>query len=155
VAELDSRIMATLSRVVGADGRDEARMELALLRHLRHGLAKHNEGLPDDVVLLSSIAEYAESGQQVLEDLINGGIARIRRFVDYDRSLVSELVALGGSPGDAKEQLKRMRGRIGQGAVNAQGLLREALSLFSRLQHELDRRVSPRAKSLLDELLRS
>lgn len=153
LASLDRRIVQILSAARG-DLREEARFELSLLLQLRRTLEAHLEDLPNDVVLLASVTEYTDHAQEALDDLEAGGEGRLRRLLDHERALVSELVALGGAVAGIKDQIRKAREMVQDGTKLA-AALREALQAFAKLQAELERRFPIRDPSLLEEVLRS
>jgi hypothetical protein len=150
-AAVDNRIV----RIMLGNSRAEGRLELALLRGLRRGLVQQAAALPEDVVLLDSVAEFTDGVEATLQDLESGGSSRLRRLLEYDRELVSQIAALGGSVAGVKDQLRRARALLGRSDSNLQVAMQEAVSVFSRLQQELQRCVPAKNVSFFDDLMAS
>ncbi|MEO1170466.1 MAG: hypothetical protein AAFX94_00210 [Myxococcota bacterium] len=153
LSTLDGRMVTLLTDSMGDKERQEARLELALLRSVRASLTRQLETLPNDVVLLGSLIEFAEDVQTTLSDLIDGGLGRVRRLLDFDRELASQLTALGGSVGTVKEQIEKARSLLGDGENHLKSALGEALTAFDKLSGELKRRFKSAEGSILDQLL--
>jgi hypothetical protein len=153
ISSVDSRIVRVVMQVEASRSRDETRLELALLGGMRRALERQAEALPQDVVLLGSVVDYAEEVQSAINDLEAGGSGRLSRLLDYDRELLSHLVALGGSVAGVKDQIKRAREMLGQQDPNLGQALTEALGAFTRLKLELDRRLPPAARTLFDDIV--
>lgn len=150
---LDARIVALLTEErSGGDGA-EARLELALLRAVRGSLDRQIATMPSDVVLLGSVIEFAESVLETVGDLEEGGQKRVRRLLEYDRELVSQLVALGGSVAGVKEQLKKAQTLLGSDEAMLKSAVSEALLAFTRLVKELKKHLDDGPRSLMDDLL--
>ena len=175
LSALDRRVIHILAVSKGGEARKEAQFELSFLLQIRRGLESHLEEMPNDVILLTSVVEYTEHAQSVLDDLEVGGAERLRRLLDHDRTLASELMALGGSVGGIKEQIQQARSLLaeirdnpgaaaagqGEGAAqapwnkNLRQALAQALAAFAQLQSELQKRFPVRDPSLLDDILLS
>lgn len=150
---LDGRMVGLLTETLSEQQRKEARLELALLRAIRSSLTRQLDSLPHDVVLLGSVIEFAEDVQQTLNDLSEGGSKRVRRLLDYDRELASQLVALGGSVSGVKEQLKQAQSLLAGDDKTLDTALSQALSAFEALSNELKRKFKSNERSFLDELV--
>lgn len=157
LGQIDTRVMAILaaSKVAEGEALQEAGLELSLLLTMRRSLEAHArlDDLPADVILLSSVVEYADHAQAALADLEAGGPERVRRFLEHNRVLASELVVLGAAVGEVKDQLNAARKLLGSGDANLEGLLKQALHAFGTLQRELEKRFPLQARTLLDEVL--
>jgi hypothetical protein len=150
ITDVDAYLVSVLTKSGGDAARRAARLELSLLLRLRRGLERHTADLPRDVVLLGSVVEYADNGEQIIGDLQAGGAGRAKRLLEHDRALLSELVALGGNATGLKEQLTRAKGLVESGKVEEAEA--EAVSIFSRLHDELDKKSPLSSSTLLDEL---
>jgi hypothetical protein len=146
---VDQRIVTVLS---GAIARDEARLELALLRRVRRGVDEHMASVPEDVILLSTLIEHADDVLAVIADLDHGGAARVRRLLDYDRELVSQVAALGGNATGLKDQVQKARQLLERDSIAP--ATTEAIAVFARVQQELSRRAPMPSTTILDELVR-
>ncbi len=153
LSTLDGRMVGLLTETLSEQQRKEARLELALLRAIRSSLTRQLESLPNDVVLLGSVIEFAEDVQQTLSDLLDGGSKRVKRLLDYDRELASQLVALGGSVSGVKEQLKKAQSLLAGDDSTLDKALTQALSAFESLSNELKRKFRSKDRSFLDELV--
>lgn len=151
---LDARIVAVLTAPTSELPRDEARLELGLLGRLRRSLEQQLADMPNDVVLLSTVIEYAEEILATVSDLDTGGGARLLRLLDYARELYSQVVASGGALPGVKEQLHRTRELLGGGDAKLGQATQDALTTCGRIQQEVNRRFPPTAGTLLDELLK-
>ncbi len=151
IGTVDQRIVVVLS---GAIPRDEARLELALLRRARRSVDEHLASVPEDVVLLSTLMEHADDVLSIVADLDHGGQARVRRLLDYDRELVSQVSALGGNATALKEQVQRARQLVERGPESVQAATTEAIGVFTRVTQELTRRAPSPVTTMLDELVR-
>lgn len=152
VGAVDARVVSVLS---GTMPRDEARLELASLRRIRRSLDEHLASVPEDVVLLSTLVEYADDVLGIVSDLDQGGDTRVRRLLDYARELVSQVAALGGSAVAFKEQIRKARLLVEQGGTGVAQGLTEAIQVFIRVQQELGRRAPAPTATMLDELVRA
>ncbi|MEL6544736.1 MAG: hypothetical protein AAFQ82_08925 [Myxococcota bacterium] len=150
---LDARMVTLLTEPLSDGARKEARLELALLRAIRSSLTRALESLPQDVVLLASVIEFAEDVQQTLTDLIDGGSKRVKRLLEYDRELASQLVALGGSVTGVKEQLKKAQSLLGDDDSTLEKALAQALNAFDALSKELKKKFTDKEQSFLDQLV--
>lgn len=153
LSTLDGRMVTLLTDSMADKERQEARLELALLRSVRASLTRQLETMPNDVVLLGSLIEFADDVQTTLSDLLEGGMSRVKRLLDFDRELASQLSALGGSVGGVKEQIEKARGLLGDGEKQLKTALGEALTAFDKLSGELKRRFKNAEGSILDQLL--
>lgn len=153
-ATTDSRIVALLSG--GLSSRDETRLELALLRRVRRSLDEHSASVPEDVVLIGTLIEYADDVLALVGDLDAGGAGRVRRLLDYDRELVSQLAALGTPSAPAKEQIQKARALLGETptAAQLQQATSEAVTIFTRTLQDIAKKSPAPATSMLDELVR-
>jgi hypothetical protein len=151
ISSVDQRIVTVLS---GAIPRDEARLELAVLRRARRSVDEHLSSVPEDVVLLSTLMEHADDVLAIVADLDHGGQARVKRLLDYDRELISQVTALGGNPAGMKEAVQRARQLIETGPESVPRATAEAIAVFTRVTHELTRRAPSPSTTILDELVR-
>lgn len=157
LGSVEGRIVNVLSQADSAAERQEAAIELGLLVSLRRALQAQAALGPDDAVLCDALMEFAETVQGVLIDLEAGGTRRLRRLWDYNRELLSELVALGGAADAMKDAVSRARARITPDAplTQLQPVTDEALSMYNKIQQELDRRCPRGRGSLLDDMTRA
>lgn len=151
---VESRIVTVMAHAAAPAERQEARLELGLLVRIRNGL-QGQTGAQEDAVLSESLVEFAESVQQTLADLEAGGTRRVRRLLAFDRELLSELAAFGGSAQPHKAAWQKACDMLAQGQeAYVEHATREALNLYTRLTGELDRRCPRSRGTLLDEMLR-
>lgn len=153
-AEADTRIVALIMRNAEEHSSSEARLELSLLRQVRNSLGHQIDDMPRDSVLIDSIVEYADEAQAILNDLIGGGAGRLKRLLEYDRQLLSQLVALGGTAAGLKDQIRRAQEIVGAADPNLTKALQDAIAAFDHLQRELDQRLAGSSKTLFDAILR-
>lgn len=159
VHDIDARVGRLLAES-GVEQGAAATIELSLLRQMRRGIARQQEEMPTDSVLLAAVIEQGDAAQAILHDLEEGGAGRIRRFVDYGRELLAQLKALGVAPSGGKEQLVRARQTIEQagGSVTAQ-LLSETMTAVvgavTRAQAEVERRMPLQQRTLLDQMCKT
>lgn len=154
LAQIDQRIIRVLRIATSHTAREEARFELSLLLQLRRSLESYGEEVPSDVVLLGSVVELTEQAESTLTDLEGGGPDRVKRLVGHNGAIASELVALGGQVGNAKEQIAKARAQLDAGDGDPQLVFEQALRAFAALQLELEKRYPVQKASLLDDLLR-
>jgi hypothetical protein len=148
---VDGRVVTLLST---PGSRDETRLELALLRRVRRSLEEHSASIPEDVILIGTLIEYADDVLAIVADLESGAAARIRRL-DYDRELVSQLTAMGGNGSPGKDQIQKARAMLENPAgPQLTQAAAEAVTIFTKVQQELARKSPSQAATLLDELLR-
>lgn len=149
---VDGRVVTLLST---PGSRDETRLELALLRRVRRSLEEHSASIPEDVILIGTLIEYADDVLAIVADLESGAAARIRRLLDYDRELVSQLTAMGGNGTPGKDQIQKARAMLENPAgPQLTQAAAEAVAIFTKVQQELARKSPSQAATLLDELLR-
>ncbi len=151
-ADVDSRVVGTM--VARSLRRDEARLELALLAHVRRGLNLVAADIPQDTVLLEGVMEFADEAQTLMTDLTGGGVGRLKRLLDYERELVGQLVAAGANVGTAKEQIRTARAALEQVTPDLKKGLDDILTIFVKLGPESDRLLPIRERSLFDDLLK-
>ncbi|MEZ4271076.1 MAG: hypothetical protein R3C68_06480 [Myxococcota bacterium] len=154
LTELDGRIVAVLQGTRDREDRREVRVELGLLWHFRRGLGDYSDELPKDAVLRDSVNQFAEHCQGVLEDVALGGSKRLMRLLEFERTLVSELVALGGVGGPIREQLKQAAAVLESDANDLTAAKRHTLEIYENLRRELDRHFPPSTPTIIDDLLR-
>lgn len=147
--DVASRIVTLMMR----GGSAEARLELALLGQVWSSLDSHLEQMPSDTILLASLLEYATEARSILEDLASGGTDRLRRLLEHDRQLLSQIAALGGAVSGVKEQLGKARSLLSDTNGNLQVALQTAISAFGRLRDELAKLVPRGARTLLDDVV--
>lgn len=153
LATVDGRIVALMERCDSPRLREESRIEFALLTHMRRALSGHTSGVVHDVVLCDSMVEFSDNTAQVLADLDAGGLRRLRRLLEYNRQLASELAMLGVASAPVKAELQRLRAsldRLDTGDLPA--AVRQACDLYRRLVGEIDKRCPRPRGSLLDDL---
>lgn len=154
LSAVESRIVTVMAQAEAPAERQEARLELGLLVRMRNGLQGQSSA-QEDAVLAESLVEFAETVQQTLADLEAGGTRRVRRLLEFDRELLSELAAFGGSAAPHKAAWQKARDMLKQdNEAYVQHATREALTLYTRLTGELDRRCPRGRGTLLDEMLR-
>ncbi|MBC7794188.1 MAG: hypothetical protein H7Z43_10815 [Clostridia bacterium] len=148
---VDTRVMTLLS---SPRPRDETKLELALLRRLRRSLDEQSASIPEDVILIGTLIEHADDVLATIADLESGGASRVRRLLDYDRELVSQLTAMGGNGAAAKEQIQKARSVL-EHMTNpqVQPAMTEAVAIFTRIQQDLAKKSPSPAVTLLDELV--
>jgi hypothetical protein len=152
IGDLDAHMVTILTRSGGTEARRTARCELSLLLRVRRGLERQAADLPRDVVLLGSVVEYADLAEATLADLVTGGAARVKRLLEHDRTVLSEVGALGGTTGPLKERLQKARATAEAGKVDAAAS--EAVAIYGELQQQLDQRSPLADPTLLDDLAR-
>jgi len=157
--DIDARV-GRLVTETGIEDAGDVQVEIGLLRQMRRGIARQQEDLPTDAVLLAAVMEQGEATQAVLTDLERGGSARLRRLLDYGRELIAQLRALGAAPVGVKEQLVRVKVALTQAADEpSEEQLAEARSVVTgavvRAQSEIERRMPLARKSLLDQLFKA
>ncbi|MBI5509167.1 MAG: hypothetical protein HY903_10475 [Deltaproteobacteria bacterium] len=150
--EVDTRVVGVL--VAHPVRREEARLELALLAHLRRGLELVLADLPKDAVLLEGILEFADEAQGIIADLTEGGVPRVRRLVEYERELTGQLLAAGATLADLKAELRRARKALDVATPDLKRAADDAVTIFARLAVESERRLPVKVKTLFDDLLR-
>jgi hypothetical protein len=151
-AEVDSRVVAVM--VGQGMRRDEARLELSLLAHLRRGLDLVAADVPADAVLIEGVMEFADLVQGVVVDLDQGGAARAKRLWDYLRELAGQLHAAGASLGDLREQVRRGRTLLEGDKADANKAIEDATALYSKIAPEIERRLPAKERTFLDDMLR-
>ncbi len=155
LGQIDQRIIQVLRAATAPEVRAEARFELSLLLHLRRGLEGSGEELPTDVILLTSVVEHTDHAEAAVTDLEAGGRPRVERLLDHNRTLVAELLALGGSASTFKEQIAKSRAALDADDAKLRPILQEAESVFATLQRALEASFPQQSRSMLDEILRS
>ena len=151
--EVDSRVVGVL--VGHGIRREEARLELALLAHLRRGLDLVAADVPCDAVLIEGVMEFADEVLAVVSDLDTDGPPRLRRLLDYLRELAGQLVAVGAAVGDMKEQIRRTQTLLDAATPDVKKVTDDTVALFMRLAPESDRRLPAKDRTLFDDLLRA
>ncbi len=154
-AEVDTRIVALIMRSDGEQDPSETRLELSLLRQVRNSLGRRLEDMPRDSVLIDSVIEYADEALAILADLDGGGAGRLKRLLEYDRQILSQLVALGGTAAGLKEQIRQAQELIGGADPNLGEAMQDAIVVFDRLHRELSQRLAGAEKTLFDDILKS
>ncbi|MBI3178390.1 MAG: hypothetical protein HYZ27_01940 [Deltaproteobacteria bacterium] len=152
IAKVSAAVDARLALLLVSEAtRDELRLELALAGRLHRSLERALAELPEDVVLLASLGEYAGEAQAILDDLAAGGLRRAERLIAFARDKVGELAASGGQVAELKAQLKRAKEKLVQG--DATGGTADASVAWMRAHAELTRLEPASATSLLDDLV--
>ena len=155
LGSVDARLVSTLVAPVAAAEAAELRLRLAVLLRLRHGLAAQWAMLGNDVALNETLTEYLEGVPGLMADLETGGVARLRRILDYCRELLSELRALGADPARCqtfRAQLLQLRQSSAQAAPAAVAASADLARAMGAALASLDDRATD---SLLAQLLRS
>lgn len=150
---LDARIVTLLTETQSKRERREARLEIALLRAARSSLVRQHGSMPDDVVLLGSVIEFAEETGQMLEDLVQPGRTRLRRLLGFARETVSQLSALGVSCERVKKKLSVVRSDLEKKEAALEKALDDLLAAFETLSPELKKHGPADDGSLLDDLV--
>jgi hypothetical protein len=132
---------------------DEARLEIDLLGALRRTLASQVQDLPQDIVLLTSVIEYAEDAQLAVSQLRAGGEHRIDRLLAHAGELTAQLSAVGRPVADIKQQLKGARKTLAGPRPHLDQAMRDVVRVFAGLQDELERHLSRARGALFDDLL--
>lgn len=151
---INARIVEVLCQEASDVEREQARVEIALLIKLHRGFGTPMHHAQEDVVLCDTLVEFAESVPAILADLQSGGAPRLRRLLEFNRQLLSELCALGGKSAAFKPRIEQARALINTSGDSSQYIpaAQEAVDIYAHLCCELDRHC-PRAKAnLFDEL---
>ena len=135
--------------------RPEARLELGLLSRLRRSIDLVAVDLPTEAVLLETVLEFADDVQRTVADLKSGAETRVGRFLDYLRTLVGQLQAVGASVDEARERVRRARATLEEGSGDVERMAAEAAALFGRLFPEWGRCLPGPERTLLDEIVGS
>ncbi len=155
VSAINARIVEVLSQDASEVEREQARVEVALLVKLHRGFEMQTQSAQEDVVLCDSLLEFADAVPAILADLEAGGTRRLRRLLEYNRELLSQLCAFGGTAAGFKPRIEQARAWIAcDDASKFDPAAREAVALYVHLSGELERHC-PRARgNLFDELAR-
>ena len=155
VSELDGRLVWAMASARAGDVNAGLRIELGLLIHLRRTLQRYQEELPSDVVLLGSIHEFAESVEEILSDLAEGGQKHLKGLVRYLKALIAEVAAAGGKVSALKQKVQQAQNfaEKGHSAEHFERARKELLAAYSVLRQEFEQRLPLRSPSLLDQLL--
>jgi hypothetical protein len=146
-AEVGRRLVSVMMLVDSS----EARLELALLGQLWNSLSRHARDMPSDAVLIDSLLEYASEARSILDDLDAGGSGRLRRLLEYNRQLLSQIVALGGVVDGVKERIESARRQLGDNA-DLRSALQAATGSFERLWIELGKCAPRQGRTLFDDV---
>jgi len=135
--------------------REEARLELALLAHLRRGLDLMAADMPEDTVLLEGVMEFTDLVVAVIADLAAGGVGRLKRLLDFLRELAGQLHAAGAPAGDAKEVVRRVRASLDASEPDVKRAFDEIVGITVKLLAESERRLPVKERTLFDDLLKT
>ena len=166
VAALDARFMRMAVAPLAPPQANESLLEMALLAHLRRGLAPfaaepkaNSEPERIDTVLAETLLGAVDHAWAVLGELNGGPFRHAQQLLGFVRELGGELRALGGSNEAEKQRLDDAREalrRDGESAapVAIAAALSEAAALYGAVRSKLDVHAPHHAPSLLDEWLR-
>jgi len=154
LAAMDARLVGILTARERPQSQELTRVEVALLLQLRRALGVHADGLPDDPVLLASVRDYLRHTEQVLGDLDGSPAQRLERMIDFNRTLLAQLVASGGKGGDLRAELKAARAKLQEpSAASEEAVGKVVVTVFEKLRKQLAQKMPSTDDALLERLL--
>lgn len=161
VASLDNRLLRLAANAIAPAERKRAQVEMALLSHLRRGLAPYAEEIKTgedgeriDTVLMETLLGGVEHALGALGDLDADRGRRAGRLLGFVRELVAQLAVLGGDVTSERARVGAAQKRLAADPKAADGALAEAEALWPLLAKKLDDKSPRKSPSLLDEWLR-
>lgn len=162
VASLDNRLLRLAAGAIAAPDRKRAQTEMALLAHLRRGLAPYAEEIKSgddgeriDTVLMETLLGGVEHALGALSDLDADRGRRASRLLGFVRELVAELAVLGGDVAAERARVAAAQKRLAAADAKAADFaLAEAEALWPLLAKKLDDKSPRKSPSILDEWLR-
>ena len=153
IGKVDSRIVGLMASMPVSAAPGDARMELALLVHLRAGLVRHIGEVPPDVSICETLNEAVQHAEETLTELQSGEWSWSLRMVAFLRERCSLAQALGGAPTGVRDELKRVKkALLAQESVVEEGLVDSLVDCFDKLQVGLKKHEKPGELSLLGDV---